>query len=808
MIKKGAIGLATLGLLAIGLLAIPFIINGGITGGAVTELAASPLPTPTPTSSPIPCTPGADCETNADCGGIFGENNNVCLSSKICFCESADPCADEIGEPSIVCDNDGDCEGIEPGTPGFVIRCIEGLLEARPNIGCCVPKLAATPTPTSTSTTVCEEELEGAIVVVQAPYVDDTTHCPLYLNRPGGTPPPNAADLCNDLKKETDGSLTIKASFPIIANKDIGFVGLEEDNRVIKVKLTFEEELTGIFIIDVNGKEEYLSNEITIPACEETTIELNPLDSLGAVTAIPFVPGSHLLVRGSSQVTWQKFSDTLKFFRFTEKTQDAIITLNFGTIIGTQIEKKKISETKIEKVIETVRMDVAWIPFVLDGNIGVSDAPTIAAAKQRALNEPSMFIKASYPVENTKYKPQAGKFAIPFSPQSDTTTTLVEWRTQLSDEQRDEARWELVAQIDQVLRFAIYDRIFLIAQDNLLDYLGAVGIASSDTQISIIEREQADTATEAHEGFHNKIFRGKDDYIRGGRRGFDAIGYEATMLNEGGDSGPPNGNYDPARPFIAGAPSVGFMGRLNVRQSVVRKDHWKEMIPFFDEDQIGVIDPPIWHLRAVLEANGATVENLEVLPIYHFDSILEQRTPCNGEPNCIELTIKTTLNNGTILEETIPVRTTVFIDNSESETIGKTTPIGAIFDYTPDIQRITILDEDENTLFDKTVSSSFPTLRIISPPEGARRSFNTSASIPIIISAADQDGDTMHASVYIEEQDRKADPLVLDREVEGQVEMFTLETKDLSVGEHKIKVLLTDGFNTMQKEVNFIIRAR
>ncbi len=629
----------------------------------------------------------------------------------------------------------------------------------------------------------------GALIPVQVVYADDTTRWP--NEEPGYCNP-------NDL----DGYypyFTVKQTLPMIKAKPTGFVGLQEDGYVIRVNVSADYyDLEGKFEIDITNAEpsHYESIEtFKIRAGETREFILNPHDDRGAVTAIPFVPGSSPFVPGASEVNWEP----KKYLEFKDAGASTI-TLKFtGWEIG---------RTTVEKIIETVPFKVRWKPMLLSGMINddLKRKQIIQTTKERSESFPALFIKANYPVENPKFSASASKdilFLPDIAHQQVPPISIYQWLTVLDDRGRALNLISAAKMNAFVCKWYGYDRGVLVVPTHII-YLGGKfyrGLAFQAFKASVFVEAPADEPVEAHEILHTPPFLADDDRSYGPPFGYRAVGYLATMLE---------GNAAPARPVNGRLPlSLGFMGLPNSHDvGIARKDQYRElMIPRFDAAQNTELDPRIWLLRGVLDVAGS---NFTADPIYQFDSTIDNQTPCSeNETACVTLTLRTILWDGTVIDTPLPVRTAIFTEPDMTNFTGPEEPIdlgiGPVAEAfavpSKPVAKIEILNGTK-VLYEKTVSSGMPNLTILSPLQGAKYAGN----IGVEIRGDDPDNESLFASVFIEKLDGTVkEDAGLDIPLVGMNASSEINTTVLQPGDYKIRVLLTDGFNTVEKDARFRI---
>jgi len=629
----------------------------------------------------------------------------------------------------------------------------------------------------------------------------------------------------NDLAGEIPNLIVLK-SLPQIKDKSTGFVGTQETDYVAIAKIkACDDGLEGKFKIEIVGglPAEYKSREeFEAGPNEEKTIVLNPKTSVEGVSAIPFVPSSHDNVPGTSDITWEP----LTFFEFkvagtNEGSGIAQIKLKFEDEAG----DLECGETIVQKVIETVPFSVLWKPIVLPKDHDFDAERVESEAERRSMitqfdGLPALAIKASYPVENPKFSSLHSGFATSIQGLTkgfNKHTGLLEWLEFPKASHRDLSSF--VSGYGELLRAAQrLDRLVLITQSGLLEIYkhpnaqsGPIGANIGHSKVVLVEEDRSphkvDPWVEAHEIGHSMPFKLSDDYISQNGQvitlGFKSEGYLATALEF----------QEPPRPVAADDETItlGFMGvnpkgdRIDFVSfdfQTVAKNHYRDIfVPRFDAATNTHVDPPVWLLRGMIDRTGLTVSNIEVFPIYNIDGISEEITePCDSEPDCLSLKIKTTLTDDSVEERDLFVRAIALVDNDDEISLDAVGFSDVIEVPSQGIKKITIEDSLENVLFEHIVSEHTPGLGIDSLEVKNNK-------VEIKTNTADPDGDSIYASFFIEYPTGPMDLVIADKLLKSPRNKFTLPTEKLSPGTYKAIILVTDGFNTARQETHFQIAA-
>jgi hypothetical protein len=637
-------------------------------------------------------------------------------------------------------------------------------------------------TTTTTSTTTQTEYLEGGMIPVQVEYADDVLLWP--SNDPFG-----GKVSMNDLGGNSR-EYKLLSSLSQIKDKSTGFVGTKWNNYVAQAEITAgSTQLVGKFKIEITNAEPsvYESEETFVVEPGKTLkVDFNPHDSNGAVTAIPFVPGSSPFVPGTSNIHW----GPLKYLKF-KSPGTSEIKVKFGDV--------EISKTIVESIIETVPFRIEWKGMVLPGQLRNKELvnSVAAEAKTRASGMPALFIKANYPVENPKFKPTYATHVPHLEYASKLEVSLDEWKNVYSERIRIFLLMREANMRSLPLKKLGIDRQVIVVPPGILykDNQIIQGISCERSKVVYVT-QYAEPCTDAHEIAHTMPFGLDDDYDIPIADGYNAEGYLAT-IHDPDDASPLMGPTWPARPYAASAKSLGFMGTADdTKLRIARKDHYKHFINAFDAASNTEVDPHIWMLRGMFETQNSTID---VAPIYQFDSTVDKLPECGTNGNCTTLTVRITLQDNSIIDKTAPVSTGVFAEDLGfiPTTFG---PIAATFEMpTQPVRRINILN-GTNVLFEKNVSQNAPVLTIVRPRED--RKFK-GGKIRLLIMGTDADNDPLFASVFIENKDGTfADDVAQDIPLTNNRELIPVDADGMPAGNYTISVLLTDGFNTAEQEVD------
>lgn len=604
----------------------------------------------------------------------------------------------------------------------------------------------------------------------------------------------------SDLEGE-ERVLTLKRSLPMVKNKATTLVGTEPAERVSRAFIaTCENERKGKFKIKLNGAVIYeTTEEFTVPPFSLKFFDFNKHDDNGAVTAIPFVPGTPG-VPGDNKLFWAP----LRTFEFKGPARTAEITVEFGN--------EEIGKTIVEKLINTVPFRVMWKALVLDGHALDSQLTErlVSEARFRSQGPPEVFMKANLPVEDPQFQPRNSEAIGVFD-----GGTLTQWQNQGTDA-RVNKLYKHLATRALSLKVIGLDRMILVVQDGFLKGISdkveePVGLAVDGEKVVVV-KINAEFPVDTHEIGHTKPFFLTDDYkVTGGQvtdRGRIARGYLAAFKKFGR-------TINPARPVTANDAddTFGYMGVEETSRLVARKDQYRFMASlYFDKDVNPEIDPKLWLLRGVLKKDNSAF-TLDTLPIYTFKSTTNPiAEPCNSNPDCTTLTLRMKLDDDTEVQRVQNFRLGGDIDYAQDR-ISNIGPVSDAVELPQGgkIKEITILDENAQILFTKAVSPEKPHLKILKKDSSLLTEVTEEddeeevdmgeESIKSLkIRGTDQDGNTLHASLFIIDKDGNMDEIELDKPANG-VTIFDIETRFLTPGNYKLLVLLTDGFNTVQKKV-------
>ncbi len=609
----------------------------------------------------------------------------------------------------------------------------------------------STPTATPTPTTACTESFySDPMQTVQVVYADD---------------PEVSSDLV-----VVGNIATVKQTLPMIKNKPTVFTGLGPGNsgriHEIKAKISAGPAgLEGKFEIEIPGAEpsKYESKKkYSLKPCESREFILNPKDEEGGII-VSSIPFAHKKVK--KDVEWTP----LKTFEF-KQTGPKEITLKFAG--------HTLTKVIVEKVIETVPLRIHWVPLGFDKDKKNDLKKLIDEAAARASGDSALFIQANYPVENPKFKATSAQGATTFEDLS-----LTQWQAFPLDG-RLQILINMATGAGLWLNRINYDRQIFVVHEGFLP-LGRGGQANTAGDKVVYVAEKVSPIVEAHEIGHTKPWLFDHDEEL-------ASGYLSTLLNFG---------REPQRPLAHDPANLGFMARGGAFDTrIVRKTHYRDnFIPAFDIANAR-LDPAIWLFRGVLEVSDTdfiTVSDIKPMPIYQLDNIPDENETCTVSL-CVPLFVNMTLQDDSIVQNTLAIGTGGIFEEFTGKIPFNQSPIVHSFEVpSQGVKKITIEDSDGIVHFSLDVTANSPVLDILSVIPGHKQ-------IVVTVNGSDVDGGSLFASLFIEDSAGVVDAVALDRPVIGMTD-FVIDTEFFEKGDYNLTVMLTDGFNTAEKNTSFSV---
>jgi len=607
-----------------------------------------------------------------------------------------------------------------------------------------------TPTPTG-----CEQVSTAAVVPWQVVYPDDEKFPP-------------------DDVTESEGTVTVQPSLPYIANKLMALGGLRSTNREARATIkTCETAITGKFEIEIDAPgatvPKYESQEFTVPVF---TTRVFKFDSrfFGVPTDIPF-------------------NSVADIVRWTPREYFKVGPVSGPTIgiIKVKFAGTQIGETKFT-IVPSKNLVILWKALPLGGDFKIAKDRLLSTSNNREMGIPAFTIKTNFPVEDPKFFTLSS--GMPAEWPATKNVRLVDWlNMDLINRQvkLDEfsTQWSLAEKRGSV------SHILFVVQDNLL----GLGAEAADGQANLKKvayiEEDAGEGTEAHEIGHLQPWSLAHDYDTDPPKGKVTQGYLVTNYEK---------NFITERPTLTAPQSYSMMGCcVGFNQIMIRKDQYKTLLQYMAGE--GAIDPPVWMLRGTLTVTGGVSTSFEAMPIYHFDAYADQDETCTGNPQCVTLKVKLTLQDDSIVAKDLAVSTApLHADNTGNEITLDSHGVTHAFELPGQgVKKIRVEDSSNNLLFEKTVSAHAPTLSIDSVDVNNKK-------IEVKTKSDDIDGDTLYASFFIAPEGGNADGALLDEQLHGKTNKFTTNTV-LSPGNYKAIIMVTDGFNTVQAEKQFSVAA-
>lgn len=583
---------------------------------------------------------------------------------------------------------------------------------------------------------------------------------------------------------ETAVLVTINPNFPSIADKPTELGGLRSQNREAKATIkTCAEERKGKFEIEIEAPgttvAKYTSTkEFTVEHFTTKTFVFNAKFN-GGVTSVPFNAPN-------SDVEWTP----KEFFKMNPVDQEA------EGIIKVKFAGQKIGETKFT-IKKTRDWSILWKALPLGGDFKIAKDRLIAEANRRATDAPAFIIKANFPVMESRYFPVGGLIAADWP---DTKNVrLVDWLNmgfiqRHNTAEKLTAAWSLAAQrggFSQIL-FVVQDGFFGVADTTI----GQAGTNAAPKAAFV--KEGAASTTDAHELGHLLPWKLFHDYTTTSV-GDRAIGYLSTVTELFPST------FESARPTSSAAEyplTFSMMGSANsLFYTMIRKDQYRTvLLHFLPKPGKIIVDPPLWLLRGVVKATGSTVTGFEPMPIYSFDGFETESEPCFIDPQCVTLKVKMTLSDNSVVEKELAVKTQGFyLDFSNPDVVASDTfaVVDAVLMPELPVKKVRVEDKNGQLLYEKIVSLNAPTLEITSVDVKSNK-------IEIKTKSSDADKDTLYASVFIEYSSGLSDAAMLDNKLNGLANKFTIDSV-LPPGDYKALVMVTDGFNTVEKKMPFTV---
>lgn len=587
----------------------------------------------------------------------------------------------------------------------------------------------------------------------------------------------------NDLEVEGKVS-TIK--LPMIKNRATAIVGGQD--ALLGITATIQAGPDGIkngqFVLTIQDGDpsQYVSKKkFSLGPCEELAgIPVNSKVDDKGVYSIQ-APAS-----GNGALRWEPE----KPFVFTQSGDNKKIELKFvQEVPGALSVGTIVSEIIVEKVIETVPFKINWLGFAFKDDRKNEKRKSIDEADARSKGDAALFVKANYPVQSDQFFPTFidGVLVI--------EDTRAQWLAK-SNMERTKFLIALAVKEGIAAQLAGYDRRIFVVPDGMLPP-GRKGQANTAGDKAVFVVSGAGSVAEAHELGHTKPWLLDDEYVKDEAgnivvEGEDANGYLATLIEA---------KKKPGRPVTDEATSLGFMGSTGgFDERVVKTSHYKEkLIPAFDKEN-AKLDPLVWSLRAVLDVNDTNltdVEGLEVLPIFQFDSIPDGNESCDSQP-CVPLLVMVTLQDDSVIEHTLAVHTGGVIQDDAGLVEVNQSPIIHVFEVPGQpVKSIVIEDADGIVRFALDTTANAPELEILSVQVNKK-------SVVLSINGSDVDGGSLFASIFVRYPDGVLASGELDKLVLGPTD-FVIDTELFRKGNYEFIVMLTDGFNTVEETVPFVI---
>lgn len=626
-----------------------------------------------------------------------------------------------------------------------------------------VPTSVPTGTPTVTPTpTGCVQASTSAVVPWQVVYPDDTQFLPEDVT-------------------QSEGNIVVLPTLPYITDKPIVLGGLRTDQRVAKAKIqACETAITGKFeiVIEAPGTTvaQYTSTkEFTVPAfmSREFVFDSN---KNGAPTDIPFN-------NPADEVQWTP----KQFFKVGPVTTPTVgkIKVKFA---GTQI-----SETTFT-IKPSKRWSLLWKALPLGGDFKIASDRLVQNVAARESGDNAFLIKANYPVSDKDFDTWSSPFPATWA---DTKNTrLVEWLNMDELARNDKLR-NFATQWSLAEKRGGWSHVVFVVQKTVLGFPIKVSGYAPGPKVAFVEEGSA-VDTDAHELGHLNPWILIHDYPSDPPSGVATTGYLATFHER------PPGSDLTARPTIPvpSLQSYSIMGAPpdSIFLAMVRKDQYKTLLLYFTGPR--KIDPAVWMLRGMLKTTSGLPTSLETMPIYNFDAEADQDETCDGNPDCVTLKVKLTLQDNSIVVKDLAVSTAPIV-NEDLTGLPIPTDLHTVahaFDLPGQVVKKIRIESDSGTLlFEKIVSAHAPTLSIESVDVKNNK-------VEVKTKSNDIDGDTLYGSFLITPEDGNPDGVLLDEQLHGTANKFTAATV-LPPGNYKAIIMVTDGFNTVQAETPFSVLA-
>ncbi len=571
---------------------------------------------------------------------------------------------------------------------------------------------------------------------------------------------------------ETANTVEVKPSLPYIARKAMVLGGLRSKNRVAKAIIkTCETAITGKFEIEIDAP------GVTVPKYESTQQFTVPV-----FTTKEFIFDSRDIV--GDRPTDIPFNNPEDEVQWTPRQvftvgpvsgpTDGFITVKFA---GMEIGKTKFT------IVPSKELLILWKALPLGGDFKIAKDRLIAESNDRESNIPSFTIKTNFPVENPKFftlgSPMPAEWA------ATKNVRLVDWLNmdvldQYKKTDEFSTQWSLVE------KRGAWSHIIFVVQDKVLGFPSTTDGYAFGPKVAYVEEDAGNTA-DAHEIGHLKPWLLPHDYDTDPPRGKVTQGYLVTNYEE---------SLSPQRPFSASFPSFSMMGNADFLDTIIRKDQYRTLLQHMVGE--GAVDPPVWMLRGILTVTGGVPAAFEAMPIYHFDSVPDPDESCTGNPQCLTLKVKMTLQDNSVIEKELAVSTAPLTPDYTGEEITLDSHgVTHAFELPSQaVKKVRVEDTEDDLLFEQFVSANAPTLTIESVEVKNKK-------IDVKTKSNDADGDTLYASFFIEVEGH-ADGVLLDEQLHGASNKFSAQA-ELPPGDYKAIVMVTDGFNTAQAEKPFTI---